>query len=107
MIDFIFFKKSFPTLRTDPSRNGFPRNMIAISVGTKWRITFYHAAFAMKTFHLILTLKSDDHWSGTGKYAVIIAKYYIVPTLRHSSLYTSIQVTRHTRREAGIQCQGW
>ena len=24
-----------------------------------------------------------------------------------SSLYTSIQVTRHTHREAGMQCQGW
>ncbi|MDD1627021.1 MAG: hypothetical protein LUQ26_06045, partial [Methylococcaceae bacterium] len=28
-------------------------------------------------------------------------------TLSHSSLYTSAQVIRHTRREAGIQCHGW
>ena len=87
MIDFIFFKKSFSGLCTDPSRNGFPGNMIAIPVGTKWRITFYHAAFAMKTFHLILTLKSNDHWSGTGKYAVIIAKYYIVPRYGVGTMY--------------------
>ena len=33
----------------------------------------------------------------------------VIPAGRaqRSSLYTSIQVARHTRREAGIQCQGW
>jgi hypothetical protein len=24
-----------------------------------------------------------------------------------SSLYTNVHITRHTRREAGIQCHGW
>ncbi len=33
-------------------------------------------------------------------------KFYVLAH-RRLSLSASVQITRHTRREAGIQCQGW
>lgn len=75
VINFILRKKRFAALCADPSGNGLPSNMIAMPVCAERGGSSDHPAFAIIAFHYCLALKSADHCSGDGRYAVITARY--------------------------------
>jgi hypothetical protein len=74
-IDFLLFEVSFATLATDPCRNFVESNMTTPAVSVERGIASPHFALAVDALHfLILTVKSFDHSSEYGTYAVITAR---------------------------------
>lgn len=74
-IYFLSLKIHFTTLATNPGSDSIENEMIAIPIHMKWSRTPLHLALTLDTFHrFILTLKSFDHSSSFGIYAVIIAR---------------------------------
>jgi len=70
-----FFEVGFATLATHPGRDLVERNVKAPAVHMKWGVASFHFALTMNAFHFFtLTVKSCDHSSKSGTYAVITAK---------------------------------
>ncbi len=76
VVHFVFLEERFTALGAYPCWHGLPGDMVPISIRAERGVSFDHLAFAMEAFHFyFLVLKSGDHCSGLGRYAVIIAKY--------------------------------
>ena len=74
-IDFLFFEVGFATLATDPCRHFVESNMTTPAVSVEGGMASLHFALAVDALHfLILTVKSFDHSSESGIYAVITAR---------------------------------
>jgi hypothetical protein len=73
---FRLFEEGLPTLFADPGWDVIEREMAPLPINVQRRGSSLHAAAIMNAFHFFnLTLKSADHSSFFGMYAVIIAKY--------------------------------
>lgn len=77
-LDRIYFgslKIDFAALTANPGSDSIEHEMIAIPIHMKWSRTSLHLGLTLDTFHrFVLTLKSSDHSSLFGRYAVIIAR---------------------------------
>lgn len=74
-IDFLLFEVGFATLATDPCRHFVESNMTAPAVSVEGGMASLHFALAVDALHfLILIVKSFDHSSESGIYAVMTAR---------------------------------
>jgi hypothetical protein len=74
-INFLLFEVDFATLATHPRRNFVERNMTTSAISVKGSMASLHFALAVHALHfLLLTVKSFDHSSESGTYAVITAR---------------------------------
>ena len=74
-VDFFLIEVGFATLRADPCRNLVKRHVTTLAVGVKRGVASFHLALTVDALHFfILTVKSFDHPSESGMYAVITAK---------------------------------
>jgi hypothetical protein len=74
-VDFLLFEVGFATLATYPCRHFVERNMTTSAVSVERGMASPHFALAVDALHfLILTVKSFDHSSEYGTYAVITAR---------------------------------
>ena len=74
-IDFFFFEVDFAALATDPCRNFVESDVTPPAVSVKRGMTSLHFTLAVDAFHfLTLTVKSFDHSSESGMYAVMTAR---------------------------------
>jgi hypothetical protein len=74
-IDFFFFEVGLATLTTHPGRDLVERNVKAPAVYMKRCMASFHFALTMDASNFFtLTVKSCDHYSGFGTYAVMTAR---------------------------------
>ena len=75
-LDFVFFEVRFTALRAYPRRHLVEKDVAPLSVYMKRGDSTLHLTLAVQAFHFsFLVLKSRDHSTSFGRYAVMIAKY--------------------------------
>ena len=75
-LNFLLVEVTFPALLTDPCRDAVQQDMASVAVYVQRSDPAFHFALAVNTGHVrTRLLKSPGHSCGSGKYAVIIAKY--------------------------------